>query len=95
MLSSVSVWEAALLVARGRLEIGESFRQWVEDATSAVPVREAPLTNEVAIRSHELEMPTSDPADRFLAATALVHGLTLLTVDRRLSSLRWLRTRSR
>ena len=34
--------------------------------------------------SNELDLPHRDPADRFLAATALVFGLMLVTLDRRL-----------
>ena len=49
-----------------------------------MPVRDAPLTREVALVSNELDLPHRDPADRFLAATALVFGLMLVTLDRRL-----------
>ncbi len=34
--------------------------------------------------SRAIELPHPDPADRFLAATALVYGLTLVTADTRL-----------
>ena len=49
-----------------------------------VPFREAALTQEVAIQSRLVELPHRDPADRFLAATALVYELTLVTADERL-----------
>ena len=64
-------------------------------AFTKLPVQEAPLSFEVAQRSQELELPHRDPADHLLAATALVHGLTLLTADRRLTALDWLPTRAR
>ena len=51
---------------------------------AAVPRREAPLTHEIAIMSRQLAMPHQDPADRFLAATARVLDLTLVTADKRL-----------
>jgi PIN domain nuclease of toxin-antitoxin system len=53
------------------------------------------MTGEVALVSHELALRHRDPADRFLAASALVYDLTLLTVDERLRRARWLPTRSR
>ena len=47
-------------------------------------MREFPLTHEVALRSRSVRLPHDDPADRFIAATAMVHGLTLVTADRTL-----------
>lgn len=47
-------------------------------------MRELPLTHEVALRSRSIRPPHEDPADRFIAATAMVHGLTLVTADRSL-----------
>lgn len=44
---------------------------------------ECGLTNEVAITARELSLEHHDPADRLLAATALVYDLTLLTADTR------------
>jgi PIN domain nuclease of toxin-antitoxin system len=50
-------------------------------------MREAPLTHEIALASEELSLPHGDPVDRFLAATAQVLGLTLVTADSRLLGL--------
>jgi PIN domain nuclease of toxin-antitoxin system len=49
-----------------------------------MPLLEAPLTGEVAIRSRSVDLPHEDPADRFIAATAAVYGLTLVTGDGRI-----------
>ena len=49
-----------------------------------MPLREAPLTREVASASRSLDLPHEDPADRFIAATAMVYDLTLVTADERL-----------
>jgi PIN domain nuclease of toxin-antitoxin system len=49
----------------------------------------------VAVTSREIELPHQDPADHFLAATALVYDLELLTVDTHLADAEWLPTRSR
>lgn len=48
---------------------------------------ELPLTGEIAILAGELEGLHSDPADRFIVATAIAHDATLLTADDRL--LKW------
>jgi PIN domain nuclease of toxin-antitoxin system len=38
----------------------------------------------VAIESRQVNLPHQDPADRFLAATAAVYDLTLVTADTRI-----------
>ena len=55
-------------------------------------LREAPLTHEIAIAAQELPWSHSDPADRFLAATAQILDLTLVTADTRLLGLGNIRT---
>lgn len=84
-LSPVSTWEALTLNAKGRLELPADLAGWVAQATA--PFREAPLTHEVALASRRLRLLHQDPADRFLAATAKVLGLTLVTADVRLLGL--------
>ena len=84
-LSPVSAWEALLLHSRGRIQLHGNVREWVTRATTYM--REAPLTHEIVAVAHELPLPHQDPADRFLAATAEVLGLTLVTADHRLLGL--------
>jgi PIN domain nuclease of toxin-antitoxin system len=50
-------------------------------------MREAPLTHEVVMAAQQLPFDHPDPADRFLAATAEVFALTLVTADVRLLGL--------
>ena len=87
-LSPVSVWEALLLAERGRLLFRQEPSGFLERAIAAQEYREAPLTHEVAFESRRLAFSTEDPADRFLAATAKVYDLTLVTADEGLQSLR-------
>lgn len=84
-LSPVSTWEVLLLHAKGRIDLQGSVRDWVSRATA--PMREAPLTHEIVVAAQELPLSHQDPADRFLAATASVLGLTLVTADLRLLGL--------
>lgn len=83
-LSPISVWEFFLLARRGRLRLKSSPERWVADAFEAASLRDAVLTRDVAIESRDLPLSLSDPADRFIAATARVYGLTLVTADERL-----------
>lgn len=83
-LSPISAWEAVLLAERGRIAVNDNPAAWVERALRAAPLREAAFTFDVALESRRLKLPHADPADRFLAASALAHGLTLVTADERL-----------
>lgn len=87
-LSPVSVWEALLLIERGKVEVDTQPTQWIREALEIMPMKEAPLNHEVAMRSRTVELPHRDPADRFLAATAEIYDLTLVTEDKRLLTAR-------
>ena len=84
-LSPISTWEALILHEKGRVRLEEDLDVWVADATSRFRV--APLTHEIVALSVRLPLPQRDPADRFLAATAKVLGLTLVTADANLLGL--------
>lgn len=83
-LSPISLWEVHLLIERGRLEVAGPPVTWIEGALARVPMREASLSTTIAIRSRTIDVPHQDPADRFLAATAAVNDLTLVTADEHL-----------
>jgi PIN domain nuclease of toxin-antitoxin system len=80
-LPPISVWEFLLLVERGRLILEIDVEEWLDRAWSSAAWREAPLNREVARRSRTVVLPHQDPADRFIAATAQVYDLTLVTDD--------------
>ena len=82
--SPISIWETLLLAEKGRIELRPDPTAWVRRALEIAPFREAPLNREVALQSRVMGLSHQDPADRFLAATAAVYGLTLVTVDERL-----------
>ena len=87
-LSAVSVWELRLLHDRGRLKLVPDAVSWINDNLSRLNIREAPLTFEVALAISSLNLPHNDPADGFIAATAKVFGLTLVTADEQLARLK-------
>jgi PIN domain nuclease of toxin-antitoxin system len=84
-LSTISTWEALTLSAKGRIRLPDDLTRWVAQATA--PLREAPLTHEIALAALRLPLPHNDPADRFLAATAQLLRLTLVTADSNLLGL--------
>jgi PIN domain nuclease of toxin-antitoxin system len=82
-LAAVSLWEAQMLHAKGRLLLDRAFDVWIREAAAAGVVEVVPLDVEVVIALGEL--PGSfhgDPADRLIVATARAHRLPLATHDR-------------
>lgn len=82
---SISIWEIAMLVSRGRLTLNVATDVWVGRVESLPFLTFAPVDNRVALRSVNLDgFPNRDPADRMIAATAIEMGATLITADARL-----------
>jgi PIN domain nuclease of toxin-antitoxin system len=83
-LSPMSVWETLLLIEKQRLPTNLAPEVWLDLALQALTVHEVPLTYGIARRSRQLALPHQDPVDRFLAATAVEYGFTLITADQHL-----------
>ena len=83
-LSPISTWELLVLIEKGRVQVDKDGARWVTEVARASSLREAAITHDVAIESRVVDLPHQDPADRFLAATARVYDLTLVTSDERL-----------
>jgi PIN domain nuclease of toxin-antitoxin system len=85
-LSPMSVWEFLILVERGRVALDMDVDTWLTEAARHAPMIEAPVTTEIARASRVVDIEHKDPVDRFLAATATVLDLTLVTGDQRLTA---------
>src|ERR1051325_9335967 len=79
-IAAVTCWELALLCARRRIAFTCTIASYVAKLASRTTI--LPLTPEIAAVGAELdrEFP-KDPADRLITATALVHGIPLITKD--------------
>ena len=91
-LSPVSIWEASLIERRGRWRANKGFRDWLATALTHLSIREAPFNFEVAQEAAGIQLPEPDPGDVFIAATARVFDLTLVTADPQLLACSWLKT---
>lgn len=89
-LSPISTWELLVLVKKNRVVLNKDVSEWISEAMEKVPLQEAPLTHEVALATRHTGLQHRDPADHFLAATARVFGLTLVTADKRMIGVRGL-----
>lgn len=83
-LSPVSVGELIVLLRKGRLKLPHDVASWVAKTIEELQINEAPLTVDVALAISSLDFRHGDPADHFIAATARVLDLTLVTADERL-----------
>lgn len=86
-LSPISVGELIVLLRKGRLKLPHDVASWVAKTIEDLQINEAPLTVEIALAISSLDFRHGDPADHFLAATARVLDLTLVTADERLLGL--------
>jgi PIN domain nuclease of toxin-antitoxin system len=93
-LSPISIWETLILAEKGRISLQPNAVAWIDLALQTLENLEAPLVYQIAILSRHIELPQQDPADRFIAATAVHYNLRLATVDSNLTGVSWLQTLS-
>lgn len=92
-VSSISVWEIAMLVGAGRLTLTLDLNVWLGEVERLPFLSFVPVDNRIAARAVTLEdFPHRDPADRMITATALTLGATLVTADQRLRGYARLKT---
>ncbi len=82
-VSAVSFWEVAMLVERRRVELEKSIDRWHQELLRSGLI-EIPLDGKTAIEAIGLTDLHGDPADLFIAATAIAEEAHLMTADRRL-----------
>ena len=85
LISSISAWEVAMLVARLRLKLTMELKDWIAKSEALPFLRFIPVTNQIAIKSVHLQgrLP-SDPADRIILATTIIQEATLITADEKI-----------
>ncbi|GAP98184.1 hypothetical protein NIES2104_47370 [Leptolyngbya sp. NIES-2104] len=73
-----------LLAEKGKLSLPPDPMTWINQALWELESQQAVLNHEIAILSRQLACSHQDPADRFIAATAIHYNLQLATVDQTL-----------
>ena len=82
LVSSISAWELAMLVARGRMALSMDVSEWLAVVGQIDAVTFVPVDNELAVRSTQLPGEFhKDPADRLIVATARKHAVPVVTAD--------------
>jgi PIN domain nuclease of toxin-antitoxin system len=84
-ISSISLWETAMLSARGKITLAEGALLWIRKALAAPGITVCPLTPEIAVESTQLPGKfRGDPADMIIVASARVLNATLVTFDKQI-----------
>ena len=92
-VAAISLWEAASLFARRRIESYTTVEASVRQVLETVGVVVKPLTVEVAVLATQFaEDYPRDPADRIIGATARAEGMALVTHDQRIRDCPLLKT---
>jgi len=92
-ISSISLWELALLIDKGRIQVAGTPERFLTRLTERPSLAVLEITPQIAALTVQLPQAfPGDPADRIIAATARAHGLPLVTKDVDLQDSRLLRT---
>ena len=89
-VSASSAFEIGTKYRRGTLVLAESPHDWWKAAVERLQIVELSITPAIALAStalpvemvvHGRTLQHRDPGDRFIVATASMHGLTIVTPD--------------
>lgn len=83
--SAISVFEVTTLERRGRIALKIPLSEWLNSLRVLPELTIQPVTDEIAERAGGFgDVFPGDPADRLIAATALVLDVPLITADTKL-----------
>ena len=82
-VASISFWETAMLIEKGRLEFNIELDVWRHDLLQN-GLKEISLSGAAAIRAGQLKGFHGDPADRIIVATAMENSAALVTADKKI-----------
>jgi PIN domain nuclease of toxin-antitoxin system len=84
-ISSISVWEVAMLATKGRLQLSLDVGDWIRTCETLPFIQFVPVSNTIALRAVRFPVASLvDPADRIIVATALVLDQILVTKDKKI-----------
>ena len=92
-LSSISAWEVAMLVNRGRLALSMDVSTWLAVVEDIEAIAFIPVDNEIGVKA--VELPGGfhkDPADRLIVATARKLAVPVVTADDKIRNYPHVRT---
>ncbi len=92
-IPAICCLEVSVLAARGRIRLDRPTLEWIHDTLALPRVELLPLTPAIAVKAAELPaMFPGDPADRLIAATAVLESAAIVTKDGRIRGFAGVRT---
>ena len=92
-ISDISLWEVAMLAAKGRIELDRDVTDWLESLSELPNFTFHRITPAIASLSTTLPGRfQEDPADRILVATAMTGDIPIVTKDQRIRRYRYVQT---
>lgn len=92
-VSSISIWEIYLLVKKEKVRFSTDIDTWLEKVEGSPYMNFIPVDNKIAAKSVILQdFFNNDPADRMIVSTALIHGATLITSDKKILNYKQVQT---
>jgi len=80
-VSPLSCYEIALAHQRGRIELNEPVKEWIEKALTTAKIDLLPITPQITLKAVNLSPIHKDPFDRIIIATALEYNAKLASID--------------
>nr|WP_299244997.1 type II toxin-antitoxin system VapC family toxin [uncultured Halomonas sp.] len=93
IVSSISAWEIAMLVDKGRLTLSMDVDDWLKEVSYIDELRFISIDNDIAVQSTRLPGEFhKDPADRMIVALARHLNAPLITADEKIRAYKHVRT---
>ncbi len=84
-IASISIWEFAMMVTRGRIKLSISPDEWLDYAINKTGIAILQLNSKIALESCNLPGDFhKDPADRIIVAATRVSRSKLVTKDQKI-----------
>jgi len=89
----ISLWEIAMLMHKGRISVDIDYLQFIKLVFDSNNYILRSISPEIAELSSQLfQNLNKDPADRIIAATAIINNLELITYDKSMRQSRKVKT---
>jgi len=85
IISDISIWEISMLIKKRRLEVDSTAANFLNLFLQSRNISVQSISPEIAELSVNFDSEiNSDPADRIIAATSIIHNAQLVTADQNL-----------
>ena len=92
-ITSISIWEFAMMVSHGRIKLKISPGEWLDHAIHKTGLAVMELSPRIAVDACNLPGEFhKDPADRIIVATCRVNKMKLITKDQKILSYQYVET---